>query len=118
MARTATISPNPALRVWRGRCVRRSRLILAPRAKCRQPRVSSAADFGFIGGEGRCRFTQFMLPRATTRTSARPTALPSFAMAFMSGPRFWAWYGSPGIGYGWRWLGGSFLWAPPAFELG
>src|SRR5258705_139347 len=30
MARTATISPNPASKVWRGRCVRRSRSILAP----------------------------------------------------------------------------------------
>src|SRR6202034_3887591 len=45
MARTAIIWPNPASRVWRGRCVRRSRLILGPRAKCPPPRVSSTADF-------------------------------------------------------------------------
>src|SRR5712692_7172880 len=44
MARTATISPNPASRVWRGRSARRSRSIRAPRAKCHPPRVSSAAD--------------------------------------------------------------------------
>src|SRR5690242_15041215 len=44
MARTAIISPNPASRVWRGRCVRRSRSIRKPRAKCHPPRVSSAAD--------------------------------------------------------------------------
>src|ERR1700716_1423455 len=44
MARTATISPNPASRVWRGRCARRSRSIRATPAKCHPPRVSSAAD--------------------------------------------------------------------------
>src|SRR6202162_4122651 len=44
MARTAIISPNPASRVWQGRCVRRSRSIPRPRAKCHPPRVSSAAD--------------------------------------------------------------------------
>src|SRR3978361_2295351 len=52
MARTAIISPNPASRVWRGRCVRRSRSIRAPRAKCRPPRVSSAAEHLMVlGGE-------------------------------------------------------------------
>src|SRR6202158_5657055 len=45
MARTTIISPNPASRVWRERCVRRSRSIHAPPAKCHPPRVSSAADF-------------------------------------------------------------------------
>src|SRR3954467_4292185 len=44
MAKTVTTSPNPASRVWRGRCARRSRSIRGPRAKCRRPRVSSAAD--------------------------------------------------------------------------
>src|SRR6476469_4912272 len=44
MARTAIISPNPASRVWRGRCERRLRSIRVPRAKCHRPRVSSAAD--------------------------------------------------------------------------
>src|SRR5271156_2460240 len=44
MARTAIISPNPASRVWRGRCVPRSRSSRAPPAKCRPPRGSSAAD--------------------------------------------------------------------------
>src|SRR3954454_8190674 len=44
MARTATISPNPASRVWRGRCGPRLRSIRARRAKCHPPRVSSAAD--------------------------------------------------------------------------
>src|SRR3954471_22123307 len=44
MARTATISPNPASRGWRGRCAPRSRSIRAMPAKCRPPRVSSAAD--------------------------------------------------------------------------
>src|SRR6202051_4554355 len=47
MAITAIISPNPASRVWRGRCARRSRSIRAPRAKCHPPRVSLAADFWF-----------------------------------------------------------------------
>src|SRR5947199_7926058 len=45
MARTATISPNPASRVWRGRCARPSPLIPARRARCHPRRVSSAADF-------------------------------------------------------------------------
>src|ERR1700709_2389229 len=45
MARTATISPNPASRVWRGRCARRLRSIRGRRAKCLPQRVSSAADF-------------------------------------------------------------------------
>src|SRR6202051_754615 len=45
MARIAIISPNPASRVWRGRCGRRWRSIRGPRAKCHPPRVSSAADF-------------------------------------------------------------------------
>src|SRR5258706_4832059 len=44
MARTATISPNPASRVWRGRCARRSRSIRATPARCHPPRVSSAAE--------------------------------------------------------------------------
>src|ERR1700730_10991211 len=44
MARTAIISPNPASRVWRGRCGPRLRSIRAPRAKCHPPRVSSAAE--------------------------------------------------------------------------
>src|SRR3954471_16043306 len=44
MARTATISPNPASRVWRGRCARRLRSIRARRGKCLPQRVSSAAD--------------------------------------------------------------------------
>ena len=61
MARTAIISPNPASRVWRGRCARRSRSIRVPRAKCHPPRVSSAADVWFSGGERRCRSIQFML---------------------------------------------------------
>src|ERR1700730_9620310 len=42
MARTATISPNPASRVWRGRCAPRWRSIRAPRARCRPPRARSA----------------------------------------------------------------------------
>src|ERR1700719_4423518 len=45
MARTATILPNPASRVWHGRYVRRSRSIRGPRAKCHPPRASLAADF-------------------------------------------------------------------------
>src|ERR1700733_6975965 len=45
MARTATISPNPASRVWRGRCAWPSRSIRGRRAKCLPQRVSSAADF-------------------------------------------------------------------------
>src|ERR1700674_2493281 len=52
MARTAIISPNPASRVWRGLCVRRSQSIHAPQAKCRPPRVSSAADFCFSRRRG------------------------------------------------------------------
>src|SRR3974390_150537 len=44
MARIVIISPNPASRVWRGRCARRSRSTPRPRAKCHPPRVSSAAD--------------------------------------------------------------------------
>src|SRR6185437_7494367 len=44
MARTAIISPNPASRVWRGRCGPRSQSMLARRAKCHPPRVSSAAE--------------------------------------------------------------------------
>src|ERR1700731_859656 len=47
MARTAIISPNPASRVWRGRCARRWRSIRAPLGKCHPPRVSSAADACF-----------------------------------------------------------------------
>src|ERR1700719_1992667 len=44
MARTAIISPNPASRVWQGRCGPQLRSIRAPRAKCHPPRVSSAAE--------------------------------------------------------------------------
>src|ERR1700733_8117741 len=44
MARTAIISPNPALRVWQGRCGPRLRSIRAPRAKCHPPRGSSGAE--------------------------------------------------------------------------
>src|SRR4051812_3218783 len=44
MAKTATILPNPASRVWRGRCGRRSRSIRAPPVRCRPPRDSLAAD--------------------------------------------------------------------------
>src|SRR6202021_4236923 len=44
MARKAIISPNPASRVWQGRCGARLRSIRAPRAKCHPPRVSSAAE--------------------------------------------------------------------------
>src|ERR1700728_4384094 len=44
MARTVITSPNPASRVWQGRCGSRSRSIRAPRAKCHPPRVSSAAE--------------------------------------------------------------------------
>src|ERR1700712_5643465 len=44
MARTAIISPNPASRVWRGRCARPSRSIHARPARCLPRRVSSAAD--------------------------------------------------------------------------
>src|SRR4051812_9771983 len=44
MARTAITLPNPASRVWRGRCGRVLRSIRAMPAKCHPPRVSSAAD--------------------------------------------------------------------------
>src|SRR3984957_8227494 len=56
MARTAIISPNPASRVWRGLCVRRSQSIHAPQAKCRPPRGSSAADFRFSRRRGTMPF--------------------------------------------------------------
>jgi imidazoleglycerol-phosphate dehydratase len=36
---TTTISPNPASRVWRGRCAPRSRSIRARPARCRRPRA-------------------------------------------------------------------------------
>src|SRR4051794_11415266 len=52
MARTATISPNPASRVWRGRFGRRLPSIRAMPAKCRPPRVSSAAEG--VGYEAPC----------------------------------------------------------------
>ena len=44
MARTTIIFRNPASRVWRGRCGRRSRSIRAPRTKFLRPRVRSATD--------------------------------------------------------------------------
>src|SRR5580692_1174778 len=44
MAKTAITLPNPASRVWRGRCGRLLRSIRGQPAKCRPPRVSSEAD--------------------------------------------------------------------------
>src|SRR5947209_13958838 len=48
MAITATISPSPASRVWRGRCGRRSRSIHGRRARCPPPKARSAADISVL----------------------------------------------------------------------
>src|SRR3984893_9734972 len=85
MARTAIISPNPASRVWRGRCARRSRSIRAPQAKCHPPRVGSAADS--------CSRRSVTMPvytvHAPTATDAGVRATDRFAFV-RDGFHFWA----------------------------
>src|SRR5213596_1899745 len=48
MAITATISPSPASRAWRGRCAPPSRSIRRRWAKSRPPRARSAADISVL----------------------------------------------------------------------
>ena len=86
MARTATTSPNPVSRVWPGRFAPPSRSIRAPRAKCRPPKVSSAADFLPHGGALRCRSIQYMPRSAAMPTSRRPTRSALCATVSISGP--------------------------------
>src|SRR5215469_8153746 len=43
-APTTIISPNPASRVWRGRCGPQLRSIRVPPARCLRPRASSAGE--------------------------------------------------------------------------
>src|SRR5262249_33315266 len=85
MARTATISPNPASRVWHGRCAPRSPSIRVPRARCRPPRVRSAASFWL-----RRRTTMPVYTvHAPTAGGAAPGATDKFVFV-RDGFHFWA----------------------------
>ncbi|MGY4341766.1 imidazoleglycerol phosphate dehydratase HisB [Bradyrhizobium sp. LM2.9] len=97
MAITATISPNPASRVWRARCGRRLRSTRRRWAKSRPPRARSAADISgrrhaplavslkLENGASPCLSTQFMLPLLPEPICARPTSSSSYATASISG---------------------------------
>src|SRR5260370_29249921 len=85
MARTVIISPNPASRVWQGRCAPRSRSIRAPRAKCHPPRVSSAAD----SRSGRRVAMPVYTVHAPVRTNADLRATDRFTFV-RDGFHFWA----------------------------
>src|SRR5229473_3391826 len=85
MARIAIISPNPVSRVWRGHCGRRFRSTRAPRARCRRPRVSSAADL--LSGE-RLNMPVYTV-HAPSATAADLRATDKFTFV-RDGFHFWA----------------------------
>src|SRR3954451_9288599 len=100
MARTATISPNPASRAWRGCCAPPSRSIRARRAKCHPPRVSSAAE---------CfRRRRMAMPvytvHAPVADGANPRSVADRFMFVRDGFHFWAFLFGP------LWLAWHRLW--------
>src|SRR4051812_5646223 len=99
MARTATISPNPASRAWRGRCGRRWRSIRAPPARSHPRRGSSAAE-----SVRRRGFMPVYTVHAPVAGGAESSNATDRFVLVRDGFHFWAFLLGP------LWLAGHRLW--------